>query len=141
LDLEKKDSLSAQTISLRFVSFKAPQGKTEMKPPKRLYFQLRFFSFPNLQTDPVSLSNPALGSAEVNDVQMGKTYYLSKDRFIETHMGRVQSERHTSMTDQDLLAVTFDIDGSISKVPNENVKLANYMKDSMLNVDVFDADS
>lgn len=56
-------------------------------------------------------------------------------------MGRVASERATTLQDQDLLAVTFDIDSTISKVPEEHMKLASYMKECMLNIDVFDADS
>ena len=37
--------------------------------------------------------------------------------------------------------MTFDIDSTISKVPDEHMKLASYMKECMLNIDVFDADS
>jgi hypothetical protein len=66
---------------------------------------------------------------------------MAKERFVQTTVGRVASERATTLQDQDLLAVTFDIDSTISKVPEEHMKLASYMKECMLNIDVFDADS
>ena len=43
--------------------------------------------------------------------------------------------------DKDALQVTFEIDPSISQVEDENIKLAEYMKDRLLSIDVYDADT
>ena len=40
-----------------------------------------------------------------------------------------------------MLSVSFNIDPSVSKVFDENVKLAEYMKDQFLTIDIYDADS
>ena len=45
------------------------------------------------------------------------------------------------MVDPNLLSVTFNIDPSISKIDNENVRLCEYLYDRFLTVDVFDAES
>lgn len=74
-------------------------------------------------------------------MQPGRSYYLAKDKFIETNVGRVQSERTSTLQDPDLLSVTFDIDSTISRVPDEHLRLGNYLKENYLNVDIFDADS
>ena len=40
-----------------------------------------------------------------------------------------------------MLAVTFDIDPSVSKIENEHIKLAEYMKERLLSVDIYDSDT
>lgn len=45
------------------------------------------------------------------------------------------------MHDPNLLAVTFTIDPSISHIADEHIRLADYLYDRFLTVDVFDADS
>lgn len=40
-----------------------------------------------------------------------------------------------------MLSISFNIDPSVSKVVDENVKLAEYMKDQFLTIDIYDADS
>ena len=37
--------------------------------------------------------------------------------------------------------MTFEVDPSISKIENEHVKLAQYMKDRYLSLDIYDSDS
>ena len=46
-----------------------------------------------------------------------------------------------TLSDPDMLSVTYDIDPSISKIENENEKLALYMKERYLNVDIYDAET
>ena len=38
-----------------------------------------------------------------------------------------------------LIQVHFEIDGSISKIENENLKFAKYLKERFLTIDIFDA--
>jgi len=45
------------------------------------------------------------------------------------------------MGDPNLLSVTFNIDPSVSKIENENLRLCEYLYDRFLTVDVFDAES
>lgn len=45
------------------------------------------------------------------------------------------------MHDPNLLSIVFEIDPSISRIHDENVKLADYLMERFLTVDVFDGDS
>lgn len=47
----------------------------------------------------------------------------------------------STMNDPNLLSVTFNIDPSVSKIDNENLRLCEYLYDRFLTVDVFDAES
>ena len=71
----------------------------------------------------------------------GGTYYLRKDRIVDLGRGRVQRMQVDSLADQDMLSISYDIDPTISKVKNEHMQLAEYMKDQYLTIDIFDADS
>ena len=71
----------------------------------------------------------------------GGTYYLRKDRIVDLGRGRVQRMQVDSLADQDMLSISYDIDPTISKVKNEHMQLADYMKDQYLTIDIFDADS
>ena len=68
-------------------------------------------------------------------------YLLAKDKFVESADGQVQ--RMWVDTDQKpgLVRVAFDIDPTSSLITDENLKLAYYMFDRFLSVDVFDADT
>ena len=46
-----------------------------------------------------------------------------------------------TLSDPDMVSITFDIDPSISKIEDENIKLAEYLMKSYLNVDIYDADT
>lgn len=50
-------------------------------------------------------------------------------------------EDHNTMADPNLLSIVFEIDPSLSKIRDENNKMAEYLKDRFLTVDVFDGDS
>ena len=45
------------------------------------------------------------------------------------------------MHDPNLLSVAFNVDPSISKIDDENLRLSEYLYDRFLTVDVFDAES
>ena len=45
------------------------------------------------------------------------------------------------MHDPNLLSVTFEIDPSLSRVANENIRLAEYLRERFLTVDIFDGES
>jgi len=97
---------------------------------------MRFFTFPEVHTEPVSLRNdPRVGSESMTVVEAGKTYFLAKDRTVQ--MGQqVRINR-----DPEDLSISFDIDPTVSKIENENMKLVEYMRERYLTVDIYDADS
>ena len=45
------------------------------------------------------------------------------------------------MMDPNLLSVQFEIDPSISRIKDEHMKLAGYLRERFLTVDIFDGDS
>lgn len=79
------------------------------------------------------------GGPDLQEVVPGQSYYLAKERFIESVHGKVQAERSSTLSDPDLLSVTFEVDSSVSRIPDEHMRLAQYLKEHYLNVDVFDA--
>jgi len=74
-------------------------------------------------------------------VKIGQPYYLAKDRMVEVGRGNVQRQMVDSFSDNDMVSVSFEIDPSISKIEDENVKLAQYLMNSYINIDIYDADS
>ena len=40
-----------------------------------------------------------------------------------------------------MLSITFDIDPSVSRIDDEHMKLARYMNEQFLTIDIYDADS
>ena len=46
-----------------------------------------------------------------------------------------------TLSDPDMLSISFDIDPSVSLIENEHMNLARYMKDQYLTIDIYDADS
>ena len=102
---------------------------------------MRFFSFPEIQTDTVSLTMPGRGGDLDDAVIHGKAYYLAKDRFVETAAGKVTKERNNTLKDPDLMKVTYEIDPNVSMVKDENVLLAHYLKDQHLQIEIYDADA
>jgi hypothetical protein len=49
---------------------------------------MRFFTFPEIQTETVSIVSPGI-SPDVQEIIPGQTYYLAKDKFVETIGGKV----------------------------------------------------
>ena len=105
-----------------------------------MIINLRFFSFPEVMTDTVSLTLPGY-SSDFSELMPGQTYYLAKDRYTESALGKIQRDRSDSLRDPDLLSVSFEVDPGKSLVKGEHVSLAHYLKDHYLSIDVFDAES
>jgi hypothetical protein len=38
-----------------------------------------------------------------------------------------------------MIYINYEIDGSVSKIENENIKFAKYLKERFLTIDIFDA--
>ena len=63
---------------------------------------------------------------------------------MTTAKGTVSSNQslvHDTLIDPNMLSVTFELDPSISRILEEDLKLAEYLKDRFLTIDVFDGDS
>ena len=61
-------------------------------------------------------------------VEPNETYYLAKDRMVELGHGRVERMQTDTLNNPEMLSIQFDIDPSVSKIKDENIKLAEYMK-------------
>ena len=73
-------------------------------------------------------------------IKPGYPYYLQRitpnNQLIKSGGGS-----DDTMHDPNLLSVAFNVDPSISRIEDENVRLSEYLYDRFLTVDVFDADS
>ena len=127
LQLEASDEFRACTVSFKFCTFKTSVHANPMTLPRRLFFQVRFFTFPEVHTDTVEVFEPGMGDMAI--IKPGGTYYLRKDRIVDLGRGRVQRMQVDSLADQEMLSITYDIDPTVSKVENENMMLAQYMKE------------
>ena len=61
LELEAMDQLRACTVAFKFVAFKTSIHANVLNLPKRIFLQMRFFTFPEVHTDSVSLIEPGKG--------------------------------------------------------------------------------
>lgn len=138
LKAEFHDPLKAQTIMFKFICHKPALHAKDSEIPKRLQFGLRFFTYPEIKTEPVILVRPGT-SGPPEQVQGGEPYYLARD--IELPHSHGQRQRIDNRRDPDMVFVTFEIDPSISKIECENEDLARYLKERYLNFDVYDADT
>lgn len=54
MEIENNDVLKESLFTIKFVSLKTPSA-SNCKIPESLYFVFKFFTFKNVQTEPVSL--------------------------------------------------------------------------------------
>ena len=59
--------------------------------PRRIYIQLRFFTFPEVHTDSVTLVEPGL-SRDLTEMRPNGTYYFARDRYVGVGDGRSETE-------------------------------------------------
>jgi len=79
--------------------------------------------------------------SDLTIIKPGETYYLAKDRIADIGRGKIQHSTADTLSDPDMLSITFDIDPSVSQIKDEHISLARYMKDQFLTIDIYDADS
>ena len=88
MELEATDELKSNIVQFKFIAFKTSEKINQRLVPRRMQILMRFFSYPEIQTDTVSLVLPG-HSADLTEITPGQTYYLAKDRFVETVQGKV----------------------------------------------------
>lgn len=139
LEKEQADPLKASTVTFKFICFKTPWNGLG-RVPRKFYFHFKFFTFPAVKTATVQIKNPNEHATSGDDagLKAGQPYYLG--RVTPGNPSTLRKEDDTSH-DPNLLAVTFSIDPSMSRVPEEHGRLAEYLYDRFLTVDVFDAES
>ena len=140
MNVEAEDPLKASTITFKFICFKTPWGGLE-RVPKRFFFSFKFFTFPTVKTGTVQIKNQHEHDNQIDGqkgLKGGAPYYLQ--RITAQPLVRNQQVDST-MVDPNLLSVTFNVDPSVSKIENENVRLCEYLYDRFLTIDVFDAES
>lgn len=65
------------------------------------------------------------------------TYFLQQSDIRKSNI----SEPASASLHEKIAQVTFNIDPSISKMPDEHIKLCEYLKDRYLTIDIFDAEN
>ena len=134
MEIEENDNLGASQIQVKFISYKTPMG-TVKQLPQKFYFQMRFFTFQPIMTSYMGIqAGQDVSARGVPSLKPGVPYFLMKSN---TRVNNVQ-EQHASVK-ENMVNITFDIDPSISKVPDEHVRLAKYLKERYLTIDIFDA--
>jgi hypothetical protein len=86
------------------------------------------------------MKNP-IDTSSAEGIKPGHPYYLSRVTPNPQILKKENQAPEDTMHDPNLLSVAFNVDPSISRVENENVRLSEYLYDRFLTVDVFDADS
>lgn len=146
MDLEEADSLKASTLTFKFICFKTPWG-TVAGVPKKFFFSFKFFTFPPVKTAAVSIKNPHEHASNPNDMQgmkPGQPYYLSRvlpGSLSKRPQDPENARKDDTSHDPNMLAVTFQVDPSMSRILDEHMRLSNYLYERFLTVDIFDADS
>ena len=102
--------------------------------PKRFCFQFRFFTFNEEITDHLALVSDG-NMAGKPQVERDTPYFLQKvsqnDPTIEVLPSKDLREN--------IVSCTFLIDPSKSRIADEHARLARYLKDRYLTIDVYDA--
>ena len=96
-----------------------------------MYFQFKFFTFPAIITDKVTIKSTDSASPEI---LAGHTYYLSKENPGFTHslttngiqtnsatMQKPAAKENNTLNDPNLLSVIFEMDPSLSKIKDGNI--------------------
>jgi hypothetical protein len=84
------------------------------------------------------------GQSTASGLKGGFPYYLEKDRPGRMEVlgeNRVYTREIDSQSTPQLISAEFTVDPSVSKIWNEQVRLAEYMRERFLVVDIFDGDS
>jgi len=89
MELERQDPLKASTISFNIVQFQTSRTAPIEDAPKRFFIQIRFFTFPEVQTDTISVISPYGDRGELTLVP-GETYPLAKEQLIQHGSGKVE---------------------------------------------------
>jgi len=98
---------------------------------------MRFFTFKEIAFPTATFFSRDYDHDPNDRVKTGCTYYITRDKF-DSKSGRNANQ---IMADENLAVVTFDVDPSVSGDANENLKLAKYLKDRYLTIDMYDAES
>ena len=134
LDKERDDRRIANQIQIRFLCLKTPTGGT-LNIPRRFYFSFRFFTLPDIETDSFKLDVGQTEGGRAAELRPDTAYFLQK-----SGADKDNRRRRRDRTDE-LIEILFDIDPSVSRIHNQHIMLAKYLKKRYLTVDIFDADS
>ena len=123
LELEYNDALRASRFTFKFVAFKTPTS-TEHQLPKDLFFTFKFFTKQTAQTEIAKLHS------KDGQIKLAQQYYLVLPDTLRL-MANSQKPEFETVLDS-ALQVSYDVSAS------EHTTLVNYLKDSVLTIDVWD---
>ena len=72
---EKEDEFKASTFTFKIVCFKADKCARPQEIPRKLTFQMRFFTFREIALPDCSLFRPGMNS-DAMEIETGEKYYL-----------------------------------------------------------------
>ena len=143
---EVQDELKRNVITFQIVSFKTRPETRCAEVPKKLMFQMRFFTFREIVFPVMQLFHPNY-NPETMRVEPGKYYYLKKYKKPSLLATKNQvtldaeEEEKNSLDDKNTARVSFEIDPSVSKMFDEHIRLAEYLKERYVTIDLYDANS
>lgn len=130
LEIERKNPLQASDFTFRFIAFKPPLAMPFGQcVPRRMYFKFNFFTFQDTITETCEVKDPDGKNDMTRELVPGQQYLLEK-------LGK-QKE----MRDFKSIETQFSIDGSVSKIHDENIHFYKYLLERELSIDIYDADS
>ena len=138
LDMKKEmePTFKASRFSVHFTSFKTPStGMDSSKLPSKFVFKFRFFTFEEEVTAPMQLVSDTYVDGNKPVINAGVAYYLRRveaNDYIADNLAPQGNFAHQ------MTRIEFVIDPSQSKIEDEHKKLAYYLKDRYLTIDIFD---
>lgn len=97
---------------------------------------MRFFTFQPIITDYMSLQHNYEQMKGDKPVLKPSTPYL----LMKSSTRKIKENREAFMADN-MVQINFEVDPSKSKIKDEHMNLANYLKERYLTIDIFDAQS
>ena len=138
LGAEARDSMQASNITFSFVGFR-PSKSHNGPLPSKFYFRMRFFTFSEVITDMKSLeldedeaSKPFISQPD----EPNKIFFLKNE-----NRARLDSFKQLKMYKRELVNINFKIDPSQSQIADEHIRLAQYLKERRLTIEVFNGDT
>ena len=135
LEKEVSDHLMASTIYFKFVVFKTPTLlDSSVRIPKKMLIKFKFFTFAE-DTSCLILPKEVTSDGSKSLVKSwasGTQYKLERISRNKKEIGEEEAWTYKKI---------FHVDPSTSSIKDEHIELASYLKERVLSIEIFDADS
>ena len=138
LEIEINDILKASLFSIKFVGLNTPSSlpPDAESLPKSLFFTFKFYTFPVVQTELVTLMTTKsieAGQMRPGEIELAKQYYLVQDdelRLFNNNKPAIEQILDRGLT------VPFEVNPLVTGDVKEHEKFAKYLKEQVLSIDV-----